>query len=462
MSSYQRSYESRDEAFGARYSNSTESASRNRYTGWDIGGANFKVGQFYDVQDHKQQWYEAEVVDVKYSRNNPPRVELVKFHFLFWSEKYDEEYEPDSHRIAPHMSRIYLPGTELLIKHRIDVLDVSERNTRWRPATVVDIAQEEVMIHYANYPRHYDEWIKRDSGRIMPYGHKSKSNSEDFEKVINFHYRSSEQKGPNSMSAEKYGLFVQKLASMEGGLSIYKAGADGNCLFRSVSHQLYGTEENHDLIRAKCVEYMELMGSFFENFFVWKKEAYFENMRKDGVWGGEPEIQAILELYDRPVAIYVYDCEENAKKILRGVEVHGERETGGIIRLSYEGGNHYNSIVGESHQEHLFDSHNAGEVENIKLKELLELVEQEKLDAVAAGGDADGEGKKEEDPAKSERQEKQIERRLSIFRKDVKFNPISNELNWGDIDLDDDPELQAALAASMSPNNSPPKRSPVE
>ena len=64
MSTYRRDYGDNRRAFGSRYSNVSESSSRNRHVGWDADGVNFKVGQFYDVQDHKRQWYEAEVKEI--------------------------------------------------------------------------------------------------------------------------------------------------------------------------------------------------------------------------------------------------------------------------------------------------------------------------------------------------------------------------------------------------------------
>lgn len=33
---------------------------------------------------------------------------------------------------------------------------------------------------------------------------------------------------------------------------------DGNCLFRSVSHQVYGDDRYHGLVRARCMDYMEV------------------------------------------------------------------------------------------------------------------------------------------------------------------------------------------------------------
>ena len=37
---------------------------------------------------------------------------------------------------------------------------------------------------------------------------------------------------------------------------IVDTASDGNCLFRSVSHQLYGSEEHHMMIRGHCMEYV--------------------------------------------------------------------------------------------------------------------------------------------------------------------------------------------------------------
>ena len=34
-------------------------------------------------------------------------------------------------------------------------------------------------------------------------------------------------------------------------------GDDGNCQFRSCSHQLYGTQENYEKVRQKVVNYMQ-------------------------------------------------------------------------------------------------------------------------------------------------------------------------------------------------------------
>ena len=55
-------------------------------------------------------------------------------------------------------------------------------------------------------------------------------------------------------------------ALLREGLLVIGADGDGNCLFRSVSRQMYGSEDHHAMIRARCMDYMMINSSYFENF----------------------------------------------------------------------------------------------------------------------------------------------------------------------------------------------------
>ena len=70
-------------------------------------------------------------------------------------------------------------------------------------------------------------------------------------------------------------------------------------------------------------------------------EAYVERKRQEGVHGNNPEIQAISELFNRPVEVF---CPENGATPLN--IFHTEYKTDDTpIRLSYHDGNHYNAVV---------------------------------------------------------------------------------------------------------------------
>lgn len=48
-------------------------------------------------------------------------------------------------------------------------------------------------------------------------------------------------------------------------LRIKQCRGDGNCLFRSISHQVYGTEQQHGLVRSRICDYMEADSHHFQN-----------------------------------------------------------------------------------------------------------------------------------------------------------------------------------------------------
>ncbi|KAF7457068.1 OTU-like cysteine protease family protein [Cryptosporidium felis] len=81
---------------------------------------------------------------------------------------------------------------------------------------------------------------------------------------------------------------------------------DGNCLFRAVGDQLYGSAELHGIIRSACMDYIELDKESFSNFVCEYPsiEMYIGEKRKLGVWGDNIEIQALSELYQEPIYIY--------------------------------------------------------------------------------------------------------------------------------------------------------------
>lgn len=68
---------------------------------------------------------------------------------------------------------------------------------------------------------------------------------------------------------------------------------------------------------------------------------YIHRKRQDGVHGNNPEIQAISELFNRPIEVY---SPENGVTPLN--IFHTEYKTDDVpIRLSYHDGNHYNAVV---------------------------------------------------------------------------------------------------------------------
>ena len=159
--------------------------------------------------------------------------------------------------------------------------------------------------------------------------------------------------------------FARLLA--ETGRRIYKVGGDGNCLFRAVAHQLYGNEEHHWMIRQHCLDYVESEREYFAQYIIGGLQSfhiYVARKREDGVWGDDVEIQALSEIYDRPIEVYAY-----SKVPMRTFHESHENESAQPIRLSYHGKSHFNSIMPFNENEHSFLRSRPGVVEQSALSQ---------------------------------------------------------------------------------------------
>lgn len=92
--------------------------------------------------------------------------------------------------------------------------------------------------------------------------------------------------------SEQYAQYTRVLEQQ--GLHIEAVEGDGNCLFRAVAHQVYGDENLHNLVRQKCLDYMESESEFFSQFVEGGREMfpfYLRAKRMDACWGDDPEIE---------------------------------------------------------------------------------------------------------------------------------------------------------------------------
>ena len=160
---------------------------------------------------------------------------------------------------------------------------------------------------------------------------------------------------------------------VDTNLKLFEIGDDGNCLFRAMSHQLYGTEEYHDIIRKRCCDYIELERSYFEMFIANIEgtltiSQYLTNMRKDRTWGGNMELIAFAELYRK--TIHVYRSGPQPDHIFGSRYSEAQQEE--PIRLHYRFGNHYESLLSHNASQ-FFLLHEAGVIEENNLNEYKKL-----------------------------------------------------------------------------------------
>mmetsp|Transcript_946 Transcript_946/g.2255 ORF Transcript_946/g.2255 Transcript_946/m.2255 type:complete len:266 (-) Transcript_946:1932-2729(-) len=130
-------------------------------------------------------------------------------------------------------------------------------------------------------------------------------------------------------------LFQQKMKTV--GCFVKGIKGDGNCLFRAVSDQIYGTEDLHTSLRAQSIEFMIIARDLMEAFVIGESyDDYVTRMAKEGVWAGHLELQALSMALQ--VNIIVHHLR-TAPAVLNNFS--GDSRT---LHLSFHLGEHYNSV----------------------------------------------------------------------------------------------------------------------
>lgn len=124
------------------------------------------------------------------------------------------------------------------------------------------------------------------------------------------------------------------------GFIIKRMLGDGNCLFRAVANQVFGDPEMHDEVRKRCMDHMERDRDHYSQFVAEDFNEYIRRKRRDKEYGNHVEIQAISEIYNRPIEVYAYGHRDPINIFHK----HYFTEYA-PIRLSYHYGNHYNSVI---------------------------------------------------------------------------------------------------------------------
>ncbi|KAJ8301676.1 hypothetical protein KUTeg_020663 [Tegillarca granosa] len=132
--------------------------------------------------------------------------------------------------------------------------------------------------------------------------------------------------------------FEQTLKEKKGFI-IKKMGEDGACLFRAVADQVYGDQEMHSVVRKHCVDYMAKNADYYSHYVTEDFTTYLNRKKMDSCHGNHVEMQAICEMFNRPIQVYQYSLEPiNTFNCSYTTE-----DT--PIRISYHRNVHYNSIV---------------------------------------------------------------------------------------------------------------------
>ncbi|GMF13133.1 unnamed protein product [Phytophthora lilii] len=279
------------------------------------------VGDQVDAQNVFGNWCPARVLQVADGE--------VLLQFLNMHDSWRQWLQVDSGRLAQPGTKAQNDSVPVRQAQQIEVRPGGGNSSLWKEAFAVRARGGTMLVRYAGRDQKFDEWIQFTPATVAPAGEHLQlrgrgSSLEQRKMAVDApnvtHRRVIQAQNPR---------FTHYRDSLQAtlGLRIYDIEGDGNCLFRSVSHQVYGDDRHHALVRAACMDYMESEKEYFEPYVVGDMAAfmrYLRYKRRDGVWGDDPELQALCELYDRPAEVF-----------------------------AYYGGGHYDSLVGPDHMENL-------------------------------------------------------------------------------------------------------------
>lgn len=98
----------------------------------------------------------------------------------------------------------------------------------------------------------------------------------------------------------------------------------------------------HQGVRTQCMDYIERNADYFSQYVTEDFDEYVKRKRRSHVHGNHLEIQALAEMYCRPIHIYCYSQEPI--NIFQHIP-QSESDVSIPMRLCYHRGVHYNSMV---------------------------------------------------------------------------------------------------------------------
>ncbi|XP_065509429.1 OTU domain-containing protein 5 isoform X1 [Caloenas nicobarica] len=140
-------------------------------------------------------------------------------------------------------------------------------------------------------------------------------------------------------TAEQQEHRFEKALREKKGFIIKRMKEDGACLFRAVADQVYGDQDMHEVVRKHCMDYLMKNADYFSNYVTEDFATYISRKRKSTCHGNHIEMQAMAEMYNRPVEVYQYGTEPI--NTFHGIQQNEDEP----IRVSYHRNIHYNSVV---------------------------------------------------------------------------------------------------------------------
>lgn len=232
----------------------------------------------------------------------------------------EEAREQRARRLSAGVAKV---AGKWFVEQYIEVRDTANR---WLPAIIIQTDPEKrmILIHFCSWSSKWDEWLHvvQQADRIKPLG-------QDIADTVEI------------AQAKKDDIAFRDALTTQG-FQITEVARDGNCLFRSVAHQMYNDVERHGEIRRQCYDHMERDRAFFASYIAEDFDTYVKRNRKLNEWGDHVELFTLREMFNVNMNVYAKNNVTGPKPLALDSLSGNNIPT---MRLSYHGKNHYNSIV---------------------------------------------------------------------------------------------------------------------
>ena len=127
------------------------------------------------------------------------------------------------------------------------------------------------------------------------------------------------------------------------GVHILQMADDGNCQFRALSHELFGHERHHLVVRARVIAYLRAHASEY-SFYVGDESDwshYLSVMCQDRTWGDELTLRAASEAFGSVVHVVTSEKENWLLQYGQPLDEPRQRH----LFLAYVSPIHYNVVA---------------------------------------------------------------------------------------------------------------------
>jgi len=127
------------------------------------------------------------------------------------------------------------------------------------------------------------------------------------------------------------------------GLQERKTKGDGNCQFRALSDQIYGTEEFHEDVRRAVVMHLQAHEAAYRDYVPKIYAVYLAEMIEDGTWGDHLTLKACADAIGAQINLITSYEENGVVQVMPEVR-RSEKE----LWLSFWAEVHYNSLEAQA------------------------------------------------------------------------------------------------------------------